>query len=716
MRHTHITTLALSSLCLLAACGGGGGGGGHGGGGGGQASGPSADIQFPPQASLTDANTIAVRGTVESPGKVAHLMVRGVPAATTDGWKTWSATVPLVLGSNELEVLMLDAAGDFIGDDESVSVERQDVVLGNCTGLAMGAAFSEEAYWLDADHKRVIHIDLLTGARWALDIQEPVVGQWLPSLTNPGEPVYDSFRGRMYVPDGGFIHTINVWTGALTTFPGRGLGETVLDIDYLESSQGDPADDMLVALESRAVFNGLGSDQLLEIVKVDLTTGDSEVLRTWNRTVAPGKGIDATRISLEHDGNYVDVASTDAVWWLELSTGKQGAFDKVTLSDISDISRSMEAGWISILDRSAGIFDVDINNSKMTKLYSFDDADSPLSSGFTLSPGRNEFEYIVTDEVQDAVYSVETDIDTVSLIASSAMGSGPSLAFMWDETEFQGLHLASDVRDCIYSIASDGTRTEFAKGEHLIVPTGMVALGDTLYVGCGMGGRVVMVDPNGNQSLWVDQDPDLMELMDLALAPGGGKLIALTQPGSLIEIDISTGFTQVIARTGDGMGPDFVGAVNLAVTELANQDQVAFVSSKADGSDEGLILAVHIDDGPDGMGFRYIIAGEDGFGGSMGAGAPILSPRGLSFEEDTTSLLVSAAKPGAGTMSFYRLDLLTLQRTELGWANPGQGPLPDQTVSLRREAATGNLHMTAFLEGALYVVDPISGDRVIASR
>ncbi len=85
MRHTYITTLALSSLCLLAACGGGGGGGGHGGGGGGQASGPSADIQFPPQTSLTDANTIAVRGTVESPGKVAHLMVRGVPAATRPG-------------------------------------------------------------------------------------------------------------------------------------------------------------------------------------------------------------------------------------------------------------------------------------------------------------------------------------------------------------------------------------------------------------------------------------------------------------------------------------------------------------------------------------------------------------------------------------------------------------------------------------------------------
>ena len=67
-------------------------------------------------------------------------------------------------------------------------------------------------------------------------------------------------------------------------------------------------------------------------------------------------------------------------------------------------------------------------------------------------------------------------------------------------------------------------------------------------------------------------------------------------------------------------------------------------------------------------------------------------------------------------MSIYRLDLADLWRTEVSAKALGQGPLPAKAWSLKRDAATGNMYMTGLKEGALYVVDPTSGDRVITSR
>ncbi len=691
MRHTYITTLALSSLCLLAACGGGGGGGGHGGGGGGQASGPSADIQFPPQASLTDANTIAVRGTVESPGKVAHLMVRGVPAATTDGWKTWSATVPLVLGSNELEVLMLDAAGTPIGDGESVSVECQDVVLGNCTGAALGFwEDNERAYWLDADRKHLIHIDLPTGMRIAENIHEPAQ-PGAPRLTNPGEPVFDEGRLSLYVPDGQFIHTINMGTATLTTFPG--LGTKVLDIDYL------PEEDMLVALGRR--FEPSGAC-VFEVVEVDPLTGDSEVLGSWNRSL--GEGIDATRISLEADGTYVDVASTNAVWWMNLSSGEMEPFDTVTLSNISDISRSMDDNWISILDRTEGLFETDLDETKLTPLYSFDDADSPFSSAFTLSPGEVWGEYFVTDNVQDALYRVDSATDTVTLCAGSFIGSGPSPTVLMDETEFQGQRVAVDpTNHCVYSIASDGSRTELAKGGLLVAPVSLLATDDILYVGCDSG-SVVTIDPDGNQELVFDNDHDndndnLPRLKDLAFAPDDGKLLYLTGEG-LLEIDIVTGFVREIGESN--------GDCNFNQVCVNPELRVAYATSTR------AVYMIFLDNG-----LQVLLAGDDPNYGLAGFGAPVGDPTGLEFDSGTDSLLVAASEtsPGnAGSMSIYRLDLADLWRTEVSAKALGQGPLPVKAWSLERDAATGIMYMTGLKEGALYVVDPISGDRVIASR
>jgi len=688
MRHPHFTTLTLSSLCLLAACGGGGGGGGS------QSARPSADIQFPPQASLTDANTIAVRGTVKKPDKVAELLVAGVPAVSSDSWKTWSANVPLALGSNELKVEMRNVEGNLIGDDESVSVEREDVVLGDCTGLAMGDPGDESAWWVDADRSRLIEINLVTGARTAMPITQGPF-DFSTGIETPGEPVFDGSRNRLYVPDRGRIHAVSVDTGVRTELCGQEGFNTILDVDY------EMGTDFLVSLEN----SGFPTFDV-KIYRINADTGDRQLITSYDPQA--DEGIPATRISLEAGGGWADIASSSAISWVNLFNGARGSFGIIPLASITDIARSSDGNWISILDREQGLSRLNIATGALESVYPFDDGESPFLSAFSVH--EEDFnQYIVTDDVRDAIYFVDVNSGTASLVAASAMGSGPSLEHMAAETEFQGERLAVDEsRNCVYSIASDGTRTEFARDGLLTSPRTLLALGDTLYVGCSQGGRVVQLDPNGNQSLLVDGAADLAYLRDLAPGPDGDKLVALCS-NQMVEIDISSGFTRMICAAGDGLGPDFRNAEQVSVH---SEIRVAYVASAgAYGSDEGQVHMVILDSG-----FRVLLAGEDPDLGSFGAGAGVSRPRGLAFEEGTASLLVAAGEAGGGAMSLYSLDLASLVRMEMSSATLGQGPLLDVPGSLEREASTGNLFMTGTTEGAQLVIDPISGDRVITSR
>ncbi len=685
MRPPHITTLALSSLCLLAACGGGGGGGGS------QSARPSADIQFPPQASLTDANTIAVRGTVKKPGKVAELLVAGVPAVSPDSWKTWSANVPLALGSNELKVEMRNVEGNLIGDDESVSVERQDVVLGNCTGLAMGDPGDGNAWWVDADRSRLIEIDLASGARTATTIiQGPF--EFSTGIETPGDPVFDGSRNRLYVPDKGRIHAVSVDTGVRTEFCSQMGFNTILNIDY------DLGADYLISLE-RTGFPFFDT----KVYRVNTDTGARQQLVAYNSQA--GEGIPASRISLSADLGFATLASSSEIHMLVLQDGTMASFGAVPLTAIRDVIYSQADGWISILDGEEGLSRFGWWNQTFEALHPLDE----MPSSLTLSVGNTQGEYFATDDALDAVYHIDMASGAANVIARSAMGSGPSLERMTAETEFRGERLAIDEsRNCVYSIASDGTRAEFAKDGLIASPRTLLALGDTLYVGCSQGGRVVQLDPNGNQSLLTDGAADLANLRDLASGPDGDKLVALCS-SQMVEIDISSGFTRTICAAGDGMGPDFRNAEQVNVhPEL----RVAYVTSAgAYGSDEGQVHMVILDSG-----FRVLLAGEDPDLGSFGAGVAVSRPRGLAFQEGTSSLLVAAGEAGGGAMSLYSLDLTSLVRMEMSSATLGQGPLLDVPGSLEREASTGNLFMTGTTEGAQLVIDPISGDRVIASR
>jgi len=72
---------------------------------------PVASIAFPPPISLTDEDTILVRGHASDPQGVAELRVNGALATTSDDFANWQVRVPIDVGSNILTVETRDSFG-----------------------------------------------------------------------------------------------------------------------------------------------------------------------------------------------------------------------------------------------------------------------------------------------------------------------------------------------------------------------------------------------------------------------------------------------------------------------------------------------------------------------------------------------------------------------------------------------------------------------------
>lgn len=695
MKHTIHTsrslssnTLALSTLVVLASCGGGGG----------ERSQLTSEIQFPPESGLTDATSIWVRGTVSSPASIAGLTVAGFPASSTDGWSTWSVEVPLELGDNQLEARMTGINGEPVGNPDAIFVHRDGVVLGDCNGLVVGGIGEEKAWWLDADLGRLVEIDTTNDSRSFTNISNSPF-EASAGFQQPGFPVFDSTRNRIYVPDGPRIHAVSVDQGTRAQVCTRGLFGWVIDLDY------DPTSDRLLSLENDGILGGF----VRQVFSIDPDSGARELICSFQPTGFNGD-IAAHSISIFRDGSGQSalLASTDAVSLLSLPTGSRLAFP-AGLSNIRDV-----ASWnfeILLLDREEGVFELTLGGDYECR-YDFADPSSPFENAFRLEGGFSQDEIVVTDATLDAAFRINMQTETTEELCRSAAGAGPGIESASSTTRFRGEMIVVDpAQDRVFSVAADGSRHIFSEGNMLTSPEAALAVGDALYVGCSSGGRIVQIDAHGNQTLVIDGSDDLGQLRSLAYSnppQGPARMLALCST-QLVEIDLANASTNVIAASGDGNGPDFTGAQDVVVhADLG----IAMISTAGQsGGNEGAVMTILLDGG-----FRWMLAGEDPISGSIGSGNSVSIPRGLAYLPESNELIVAAGRSGPGAMSMYRLHLPSLQRSELSTLAVGRGPMVDQPESIYREELTGNLYVAGRTEGAVLVIDPESGDRVMISR
>lgn len=267
--------LQLSLYALLAACGGGSGGGGPvGGGSSGGGSGsvpdttaPSAVIEFPPAFSVTESNSVTVRGTASDDGDITVVRVNGVDASSGDGFATWSATIPLVPGDNAITIETGDVALNADASAASAVIQHR-ARMRQVNRSALDAS-NNRMLVVDSMLDAIIAVDLDTGARYVLSGPETpdtnnafadLRGLTVDNGNNRALAVGTVSVGGVSEPA---VIAVDLATGARTVLSDNSISSVIDFITPIDIAL-DPANDRALVLDSGhpavlSVYLGTGS-------------------------------------------------------------------------------------------------------------------------------------------------------------------------------------------------------------------------------------------------------------------------------------------------------------------------------------------------------------------------------------------------------------------------------------------------------------------------
>jgi hypothetical protein len=533
--------LLLVLASSVGACGGGGGGG--------AADVATAQILFPPPASLTTAEAITVRGAMTDPDDVVGITVNGVSATSADGYATWRAVVPLVEGGNPLTVRMLRADGSERLSPGDHTVERTTVLLGNAASIDRDPA---------------------TGRIFVFDRHEGLIA-FDAAGANPEvvSSLDRSFLDRQYASGGVFDAGTQAWyqlyreelvridvdTGARTTLAGTGpeLDINVEDIDV------DGAGAAYVV----GGFKMLGS----ALVRVDLATGD--------RTLVSGAG-----------------AGSGAYYF-----GNMVSIDVIPGGDVA-----------YVFTYSNGLFEVDLATGERNLLLRRQDAVGVWPSSYTTNglyvDVASTCAYLPVDSrivcLDWSAGTVTTVFDGAASpqgpfgrILSLCQGAGPTLLCV-DRAVRDGLGWGG-----LWSMdVSDGSVTRYTDtrvgsgGAELASPTDLVVDAPAQ--------RLVILDEtdrlfdlrlaDGSRSILADDTRGSGPLIDpgtYKVAMGAGATAYLGDRGRLLRVDLATGDRTLLSDfPALGTGPEFDAAAGFVWDGPSNR-----VIAGAD--DDNLLL--HVD-------------------------------------------------------------------------------------------------------------------------
>ena len=137
---------------------------------------PVAEFMFPPPVSMTDSDSILVRGiTTDDYSEITSVTVNGIEVETLDNYETWQVELPLLIGEdNNLLIQTTDSAGNISIDEGVKAMVRQGPITGafpdtnNQFSSVVGVAIDRSANRLitvSGDDPEVMTVNLLTGER-----------------------------------------------------------------------------------------------------------------------------------------------------------------------------------------------------------------------------------------------------------------------------------------------------------------------------------------------------------------------------------------------------------------------------------------------------------------------------------------------------------------------------------------------------------------------
>lgn len=274
-----IAWLALAGL--VTACGGGGGSDDD---DGADSTAPIARILFPPAQGVTEAETITVTGTASDAGTITLVRVNGVDAASSDGFATWRAQVPLAPGVNQLTVETGDQAGNMNANAAGASLLNQPVYTSPSDMLL--DAVRNRLVIFDLRLRALLGVDLVDSSR--IEISGPDETPAGIAFSRLGPLAYDGAGDRYIVAENATnptksLHAVDPATGVRsvvsspTVGGGSAISTNIRSIAF-DDSLGAGAERVLVLDDSRRVYAVDLASGVRSVVSEDGMTGSGDPL------------------------------------------------------------------------------------------------------------------------------------------------------------------------------------------------------------------------------------------------------------------------------------------------------------------------------------------------------------------------------------------------------------------------------------------------------
>ncbi len=671
---------------------------------------PELVVMFPPPVSLTDADSIVVRGTASDADGIQTVRVNDQLATTTDDFATWELRVALHSGPNELVVTSVDYKGGMATRTLQI---RHSAISETAHDLAMDTK-RNRAIAVDDILDALVAIDLVDGNRTILSDDSIGTG---PPMRGPRGLFVDAANDRALVVDAylgaestmASLMAVDLNSGNRTLLSASGYGdgpslELPHDVVLQDDGRALVVDEILktvVAIDlvtgDRTVLSSLtdedtdigpqslaltaggdqalviyAKDQLGSLVAVNLDTGDRTVLSDQSN----GNGLNMKtphRVLLDDGGERALVADIGklALFAIDLATG-----DRMTLSNAStgtgpDFNQPLSLA-LDVAGNRALIYErtlkallaVDLDNGNRSILSRIGAGTGPplrILSGFTLDiPGNRAF---VVDTGIDAVIVIDLDSGNRRIVSDAVNGTGPPLA------NPSGLVIEADNNRLLLAQSGALLAIDLNSGNRTVVSDANTGEGPLLSAPEG-----AFLDTKNNRLLVCNNHDDL---------------------NALIAIDLVSGDRSVLSGATIGTGPALISPLSVSLDLSGDRALV---------SDYGSYTVVAIDLA---TGNRTIFPDD-----KPGSGPSLRSPTGVVPDPSRNRILV-----GDTTLkALLAIDMSSGERTMLSNASNGTGPELSQPIGIALNSTRSvALVSDAYLPG-LVVIDLATGDRVIASR
>ncbi|GAB1268836.1 hypothetical protein NBRC116493_20890 [Aurantivibrio infirmus] len=708
---------------------------------------PTATILFPSTQSISDGANVIVRGSAtDNISVITAISVNGIAATTSDSFATWTATVPLALGLNSLDVSATDEAGNTDANAAQVIVQRSSTLLTDPREVLIDTAGSR-AIVVDSGSAAILTMDLTTGARAILS------ANGIPAdspISSPRAIGIDA--NNVYVLDEIFLSlfAVDLTSGAVTLVSGIDIaGNPFPDANNLFAQPValtiDSANNRALVLDANPADPNLHS-----IIAVDLSVGANFGVRT---ILSDGTTPNNTLPFNSPTSIAIDTANTRALVTDSGNAGRVIAVDLTPGATLGARSLLTTGGTLAF---PVGIT-LDTANTRALVSVSASDGSPVGIQAVRLDTGViSDFSNATTPDTANVL------IDPMGLTLDSVTGGRALIADRTSQAIF-----AVNLTDGTRSIVSDGKENTPNDLNVLQDPQSVVLdkLNNRLFItepfdtgdgidSAAVGNGIIEVNiATGERSVFVAgvSGGNDRSFQGLALDTANDRLLA-THTGTdtrLIAIDLQSKVETIISDSADAAANPFTSpgrvildSANTRAVIIDAQLQTMFMVNLSSGTRTVLSSptfpdAVNVINSPFGgaldiLNDRVLVVDSQGFNSALiavslsGGARTVVSANGIpdannqfvsaldvAFDENTNTAYVV----DAGTDALYAVTVNSGVRTlvsDLGL--PNNSNVMTQPWSVVVDPVDNLAYVVDKGLQSILLVDLISGDRVFLSR